>query len=1751
MKRGVAIKRIKFIFIFIYVVLSFNTIAQTNIIQGGTFQTGAVSSGSYEVPLIDGDYRGGNFYFRWAGNNEGGRLRPGCCGGNSSPSTTATIYVNNQQIWQAKTPNDDNTESGSLWASSGYSGTRAVWSMSSSSTDYRHSGYFNLSRFGKITSIRVVMSGGRDQMAVRITSLQGTLINQLPSGNNDSYSRKICPETSTVLNVLNNDSDPDGDALQINSILRQANNGTAEVIDNGKSIKYTPNKNFNGIDTFTYRVCDDKNGCDATPITVSINVSGNDSINVSETIVNSVSCATKGTGSIKLNVSGGSGFKYLWGDGPTSKNRNNLATGTYKVQITNANDCTVEYTYFVDCDFDEDGIGNLTDIDDDNDGILDVDELASCGTDYKVNKNTLEITSDLSWSSNSFNTVKDNNNTNNQLYPSPYGQDLKNKNLLGFNFKKKILLKAIEVVVHSSDIVLAGTKSKIQASKNGRSWIDVTQEKDMIKSTGIINSNLRYTHSYDLSNNQEPYQYYRVYTTSGTGNNWYLTEINFKEEKYTCFVDTDKDGSPNNLDLDSDNDGCLDAIEGGGSFTVAELTNKGSLKGNVNNVGQVIYKLSPVAQSIGVSQDSKNFDPNCVFNNAPVITNNNSAATNNFTVLENTNTHLINLQATDEDGDTEGNGLTWRIIGGEDANLFNINSNTGILSFKAIPDFETPLDVDKDNVYEVEVNVTDTANEFDNQLQIITILDEAECVDSLKYGAECDFDEDGVLNEDDLDDDNDGILDVNECNITATDVRPRGTVVNASNAQGQTDEQYAVLGNKDHIILGFNNKFQKGDIVKIFWKKTTEAARMKLTFSTNGRNFRLPILNVGDNSIAGQIIEEEILIPINNVSHIQLTRTAGELNIDAVHACADLDNDKIPNHFDTDSDNDDCPDALEADGNFKQSKLNNSLQLKGRVDGNGVPKIAGTNGQLPLTAYEATKISLACNVAPEITNNNGAATNQIDYVENKSDIVVDMNATDADGDTEGNGLVWSISGGADKEVFEINSATGNLSFKTNPDYENPIDANKDNVYLVQIRVTDSATTSDTQTLTINILNELECESDLKIGKECDFDEDGVPNQDDLDDDNDGILDAKECNITAISFRARGRVGAINRAKGQTDEKYAVLRSRSHLILGFENKLTKGDIVKIYWKKPTEATRMKLTFSTNGRNFRLPILNIGNNSVTGEIIEAEYEIPINNVTHIQLSRTAGDPNIDAVHICIDKDNDGLPDQFDTDSDGDGCFDAIESGGVDANNDGFLDGSSISDKGLVIGGTGGYDGITNQEYEAIETQIDASELVNTEVSATTGLELYVTGEASKATSYENGTPVYGTKGNADESLVYQWYIKQSGSLKRLFNNATYEGVTTERLVFKKNLPFAEYNYVLEIKNKEQTCFENTFNVKITVACEIKGDTAEVLGTSPTTCSPANDGKIEISNINLFPNTIYRVTYKEVGGNTKEKEITSESNGKLSIEGLSSGIYTDISISSLNNTSCSYTYSSEVAVPEKDITYFEVNSTKVDESYIKAKDGVIDVTVIGLSNFTISVKNENGDEIPRVSDYNYEALAPGNYKVKVTDNNTNCSQEEEVEIRAALPPDFEIGFKQLNTTVNLFNIGENPINFILRVGEIENERSNPEPIRIIIAKIPYFKLKYNPALTRLGGVRRLRNKEWQVSENDKAYFLTYTPSNSSDEIKNEVHDIGITGTFEITPESVAGIVNLLIAIDQESGGEENPKNNLIDIPITIKSK
>lgn len=74
-----------------------------------------------------------------------------------------------------------------------------------------------------------------------------------------------------AINVLANDSDPDGDALSVVSVTQ---GGHGSVLNGGSVVSYTANANFIGTDTFTYTISDGHGHTDTATVIVLVGVPG-------------------------------------------------------------------------------------------------------------------------------------------------------------------------------------------------------------------------------------------------------------------------------------------------------------------------------------------------------------------------------------------------------------------------------------------------------------------------------------------------------------------------------------------------------------------------------------------------------------------------------------------------------------------------------------------------------------------------------------------------------------------------------------------------------------------------------------------------------------------------------------------------------------------------------------------------------------------------------------------------------------------------------------------------------------------------------------------------------------------------------------------------------------------------------------------------------------------------------------------------------------------------------------------------------------------------------------------------------------------------------------------------------------------------------------------------------------------------------------------------------------------------------------
>ncbi|MCG3209027.1 MAG: hypothetical protein FOGNACKC_02643 [Anaerolineae bacterium] len=97
-----------------------------------------------------------------------------------------------------------------------------------------------------------------------------TPVNDAPVAKDDAYSTdEDTTLTVSPPGILVNDSDVDGDSLTV-TLLTDPANGTLSQNADG-SFSYTPNENFNGVDSYTYEACDPDGLCAEATVTITVN----------------------------------------------------------------------------------------------------------------------------------------------------------------------------------------------------------------------------------------------------------------------------------------------------------------------------------------------------------------------------------------------------------------------------------------------------------------------------------------------------------------------------------------------------------------------------------------------------------------------------------------------------------------------------------------------------------------------------------------------------------------------------------------------------------------------------------------------------------------------------------------------------------------------------------------------------------------------------------------------------------------------------------------------------------------------------------------------------------------------------------------------------------------------------------------------------------------------------------------------------------------------------------------------------------------------------------------------------------------------------------------------------------------------------------------------------------------------------------------------------------------------------------------
>ncbi|WP_348713674.1 Ig-like domain-containing protein, partial [Tenacibaculum sp. 190524A05c] len=870
-------------------------------------------------------------------------------------------------------------------------------------------------------------------------------------------------------------------------------------------------------------------------------------------------------------------------------------------------------------------------------------------------------------------------------------------------------------------------------------------------------------------------------------NNGNVTFV-FDNFEYCTVDDTDNDGTPNHLDLDSDDDGCFDSLEGGEGILATQINGSGVINGSVDGSG--IPDLATSGQPIGTAIDATATDAQC-----------------------------------DDDDD-------------------------GVL------------------------NGSDVCNGFDDSV---------------------DADSDGVPDACDLDDDNDGILDTvelascaNSISFEYYDGTPSGLTVDNIPTTGA--DATGTFGSTDVDAL-IASIFQVNDTYGIrftgYFNIPTEGNYNFYLSSDDGSKLFIDDVEVIDNDGDHGVVtvsERKYLSPglhkfvilfYENIGSESVvleyelpgTITRQQIPFTSMFCALDTDGDGTPNHLDGDSDGDGCSDANE------QYNDTNADGGDGDQFGSGDPSSVDGSGQVTETGVD---YALALN--SNVTDNTADLCGTPDAVDDSaitnedSSISITVSTNDSIGDDGGDGEDYSLTSGPSNGAV-TESSDGVFVYTPDPNFSG--------VDTFTYTITDADGDTDVATVTITVVP--------------DTDEDGIVDTSDLDDDNDGILDSEECTVVDIpafsissgasnTFNVTSANGVVLdissidnsfniEINGVSVVPNQIQFSNSAFVAG--QSLARFASDNTAYGEGGNANVWDLNWMNADPSFlqlKLIVDELGNVSLKGRrSTSSPLEEMIIDSSHPQFNQinwNTGGPNTITVSqiaigptflygdpfglSCPDTDGDGTPNYLDLDSDNDGCDDVRESGGTDGDSNGVLDGTGFDGSGLVTGGIGGYDGLTAADDEILPTTVvvDATALVNQNTVDGDSATFTITSANATTTSTYTGTaptttPDYTTGTDTSSGINYQWYIgdPSSGGIAISPADSNYSGESSSTLTVNDVTGLDGTVYYLLVTHDNNVCTEIVNNVTLNVdsAPDAVDDTATVNEDASTTITVSTNDDI----------------------------------------------------------------------------------------------------------------------------------------------------------------------------------------------------------------------------------------------------------------------------------------------------------------------
>ena len=344
----------------------------------------------------------------------------------------------------------------------------------------------------------------------------------------------------------------------------------------------------------------------------------------------------------------------------------------------------------------------------------------------------------------------------------------------------------------------------------------------------------------------------------------------------------------------------------------------------------------------------------------------------------------------------DGNGAYVYTLSGTDAAIFNIDSASGAVTFKASPDFEAPADVGVNNVYDITVMAADTAGNTVSQSVAITVVDANVTIDTVA-----------------------GDDTINAAEATA------GVTLTGTNEPG--------VG----VTVNGNNATVTGTT----WSYLLDTAAIA---AMNEGAETLTIVS-GGTTITKDITVDTVApaVTINAVSTDDMINAAEKTATVTVTGTNEVGTTTTLNTH-----------AVTQDTATTWSYVLDAAAITAMLE--GAETLTAVSTDVAGNSTTATHNITVDTVAPAFTS-----TTAVSVPENITTTVYTAIATGA--------AAYAL-GGTDAAKFNIDPATGAVTFKVAPDYETPTDSGGNNVYDITVTATDTAGNATSQNIAITVQN---------------------------------------------------------------------------------------------------------------------------------------------------------------------------------------------------------------------------------------------------------------------------------------------------------------------------------------------------------------------------------------------------------------------------------------------------------------------------------------------------------------------------------------------------------------------------------------------------------------------------------------------------------------------------------------------------------